>query len=63
MLATYMPRMRNNNMEIRIAKDYENSYDDGPQLKVFPPVEEKNWFKAPPDINSPFKLIAMNSIY
>ena len=46
-----------------IAKDYDNSYDDGPQLKVFPPVEEKSWFKAPPDINTPFKLIAMNSIY
>ena len=44
-----------------IAKDYDNGYDDGPQ--VFPPVEEKNLFKGPPDINTPFKLIAMNSIY
>ena len=46
-----------------IAKDYDNGYDDGPQLKVFPPVEEKNLFKGPPAINTPFKLIAMNSIY
>ena len=28
-----------------IAKDYDNSYEDGPQLKVFPPVEEKNDLK------------------
>ena len=32
-------------------------------VKGFSTCWRKNWFKASPDINTPFKLIAMNSIY